>query len=212
MTKAVNEASLTNIYKKTKDFSTGAITAFRKEFTRAENQDRNRKLLAYLLDSGYSVVKVKGSYIEDYGSDTEREVGEESFFVANHRIQGDDNGQLEGILIKLGQLYDQDSILSVRHNRPGVLIGTSDRENAYPGLGKQVTVGKPTFGDAQGEFFSRVKGRQFSFESAEDVTKPSGFMGNWALKAVSKEVKQDLDRLQSLAGVTKNTNRGNTHD
>jgi hypothetical protein len=197
----IKEASLNNIYKKTQNYATGAITAFRNEFTRSENQQRNKKLLAYLLDRGYSVIKVKGSYIEDYGSDTQKEVGEESFFVANHKIQGDDNAQLESDLVKLGQVYDQDSILSIRHGKTGELVGTSERDNAFPGMGQRHTVGKPVFGDAQGEFFSRVKGRKFAFESAEEIECPAGFFGKWSLNAVSNEVKEEIEKLQRLAGI-----------
>lgn len=188
------EASLNRIYQKTKNHAVGAVTAFRGDFTKAENKARNKRLLAYLLERGYSVIKVKGSYIEDFGSDTEKEVGEESFFVANHKIEGDDKGQLEKDLAKVGRLYDQDSVLSIPFGKTGYLLGTSKRENAFPDYNQKHKVGKPVFGDAKGEFFSRVKGRKFAFESFSDIEKPMTYNGKWALTLLAKEVKEEIEK------------------
>lgn len=190
------EASLNRIYQKTQKHAVGAVTAFRDEFTKAQNKERNKKVLAYLLNKGYSVIKVKGSYIENFGSDTQKEVGEESFFVANHEVEGDDKGQLEKDLQKLGRLYDQDSILSVPHGKKGYLLGTSKRDNGFPAFGQTVVVGRPVFGDAQGEFFSRVKGRKFAFESYNEVDQPNTRHGKWALSILAVEVRNDLNNLK----------------
>ena len=190
------EASLNRIYQKTKKHAVGAVTAFRGEFTKAQNKERNKKVLAYLLDKGYSVIKVKGSYIENYGKDDEREVGEESFFVANHEVEGDDKGQLEKDLAKLGRLYDQDSILSIPHGKKGYLLGTSKRSNAFPDYGQKFAVGKPVFGDAKGEFFSRVRGRKFAFESYEVVERPDNRHGKWAMSLMAVEVQNGINNLE----------------
>ena len=186
------EASLNRIYQKTKNHAVGAVTAFRGDKTKAENKSNNKKVLAYLMNAGYSVIKVKGSYLENFGSETQKEVGEESFFVANHKIEGDDDGQLERDLIKLGRLYDQDSILSVPFEKKGYLYGTSKRDDAFPDYSQKVVVGKPVFGDAKGEFFSRVKGRKFAFESANEVGKPMTYNGKWALTLLAKNVAEEI--------------------
>lgn len=189
----LNESSLSRIWQKTQDYDTGAMTAFRGEFTRSQNQDRNKKVLAYLLNAGYSVTSVKGSYIENHGSSTAREVGEESFFVVDH----EKTGKLKDDLVKLGKLYDQDSILWVQKGRPGVLIGTSSRENAFPGMGKTETVGKPIFGQATGQFFSRVKGRQFAFESVtevKDMLPPDNINGKWAMAKMADGLREDMEQ------------------
>ena len=188
----LTEASLNRIYQKTKNHAVGAVTAFRGDKTKAENKANNKKVLAYLMNAGYSVIKVKGSYLENYGSETQKEVGEESFFVANYKIDGDDGGQLERDLIKLGRLYDQDSILSVPFEQSGYLYGTSRREDGFPDYNQKVVVGKPVFGDAKGEFFSRVKGRKFAFESYEEASKPMTYNGKWALALIAKDVAEEL--------------------
>ena len=190
------EASLNRIYQKTKNHAVGAVTAFRGDKTKAENKSNNKKVLAYLMNAGYSVIKVKGSYLENFGSETQKEVGEESFFVANHKIEGDDDGQLERDLIKLGRLYDQDSILSVPFEKKGYLYGTSKRDDAFPDYSQKVVVGKPVFGDAKGEFFSRVKGRKFAFESANEVDIPNTRHGKWAMSLYAVEVKDAINKLE----------------
>ena len=190
------EASLNRIYQKTKNHAVGAVTAFRGDKTKAENKANNKKVLAYLLNAGYSVIKVKGSYLENFGSDTQKEVGEESFFVANYKIEGDDGGQLERDLIKLGRLYDQDSILSVPFEQSGYLYGTTKREDGFPDYNKKVVVGKPVFGDAKGEFFYRVKGRKFAFESYEEASMPMTYNGKWAVSLYAKEIREELKKLE----------------
>lgn len=179
----VDESSLSRIHEKISNHSCGAITAFRNEFTKSQNMNRNKEILAALKVKGYSVTKVKGSYIENFQSDDAKEVGEDSWFVVNHQIFGDDNGQLENDLKKLGEKYDQDSILSVRSGK-AVLIGTSKRDNAFPNYGQKVEVGTGKYGKVSGEFFSRVKGRQFAFESIE----PDTIMGKWAMKALGNSI------------------------
>ena len=186
------EASLNRIYQKTKNHAVGAVTAFRGDKTKAENKANNKKVMAYLINKNYSVIKVKGSYWENFQKPTQREVGEESFFVANHEIEGDDGGQLENDLIKLGRLYDQDSILSVPFGEKGYLYGTSKRDDGFPDYNQKVVVGKPVFGDAKGEFFSRVKGRKFAFESANEVGKPMTYNGKWALTLLAKNVAEEI--------------------
>ena len=186
------EASLNRIYQKTKNYAVGAVTAFRGDKTKAENKANNKKVMAYLINKNYSVIKVKGSYWENFQKPTQREVGEESFFVANHEIEGDDGGQLENDLIKLGRLYDQDSILSVQCGEKGYLYGTSKRDDGFPDYNQKVVVGKPVFGDAKGEFFSRVKGRKFAFESANEVGKPMTYNGKWALTLLAKNVAEEI--------------------
>lgn len=186
----VLESSLSRLQRGVVGHSAGAITAFRGEFTREENRARNKKLLAALMAKGFSVTSVKGSYIENFGHKTQKEVGEESFFVINRGKDGDDGGELERVLVQLGKTFDQDSILTIRGGE-GTLVGTSDRDNAYPGMGVRQKVGAAKFGKADGEFFSRVKGRQFAFESIESIAEceyPSTHNGIRSMKIIAGEV------------------------
>lgn len=182
----LNESSLSRIQRKLQNHAAGAITAFRGNLTKKENMANNKKLLAYLMNKGYSVTKVKGSYIENLGSENEQEVGENSFFVVNDGSTGDDNGTLEQDLKYAGQKFDQDSILSIRYQEPAALIGTSDREDSFPGMNTKVEVGKPVFGDSEGEFFSRIGGRKFAFES--EYHPPDTINGKRAMKKLAESL------------------------
>lgn len=187
----LEESGLARIYSKVKDHVTGAITGFRSSRTRNENRAINKQILAYLLSKGYSVTKVKGAYVENYGKDGEKEVGEESFFVANEKVFGADDKDLEADLVALGQKYDQDSVLIVRDGK-GELIGTSNRDNAWPSFGERVPVGQGKFGKAAGQFFSRVKGRQFAFEEVSEVPMPETINGIRAMKIMAEQVEEAL--------------------
>lgn len=185
------ETSLSRLYSKTQNHAVGAITAFRGTNTRDQNKQLNKKLLAYLLDKGYSVTKIKGSYVEQYGTEQAQEVGEESFFVANP-VEGDDGGQLEQDLIKLGEVFDQDSIMSYKFEDKPTLIGTSDRDDSFPGKGQTLPFNDTNWGYATGEFFSRVGGRQFSFTEAVEVKLPDTINGIRAMKILSNEVSEKI--------------------
>lgn len=193
----ITESSLSRIQAKIAAHATGAITAYRGDKSYEENQSNNKDILAYLLKKGYSVTKVRGSYIENHGSTDANEVAENSFFVSSP-VAGDDGGALERDLISLGLSYDQDSILTIPFDGDATLVGTSSRDNAWPGLGVRQSVGRPTFGDPQGEFFSRIGGRKFAFE--EEITAPDTINGKWALSISARTVEDRLKPPSVIAG------------
>jgi hypothetical protein len=195
-TESLFESSLSRLYSKYNNHAVGAITGFRGTRTRAENKSINSKLLAYLLSKGYSVTKVKGAYVENFGSDDAKEVGEESFFVANAKVNGDDKGQLEADLVNLGKMFDQDSILIVPYGGKGTLVGTSNRDNAFPSLGDRVEVGSAKFGGPVGQFYSRVNGRKFAFEEMVRIKEPETIAGKRAMIIMAESVEMGLNNLK----------------
>lgn len=162
----INESSLSRLWRKHQESDSGTITAFRGEYSKSENMARNAKLKAALLGAGYSVTAVDGVYIEQYGTSNAKRVKESSFIVFDQNK----TGNLERDLKKLGEKYDQDSITfnSVEKNCY-YLIGTSKREDSYPGYGKKIKLGKPMFGK-DGEFYSSVNGRPFVFQESVSET------------------------------------------
>lgn len=165
----LQESSLSRIWGKTQKHTCGTITGYRDEITKAQVKKNNNEIVNYLQGKGYSVTKIQGNYIENFGSDSAKEVSEPSYFVCNHKVDGDDKGQLEKDLFKLGQRFDQDSILMIPFGgKNAYLYGTSKRENAYPPLKKKVVVGKSgKYGKVAGQFLSRIRGREFAFEEVE---------------------------------------------
>ena len=167
----INESGLSRVYRLTQKHDYGTITAFRyapecgtgEPYTYQQNQQRNKSLLAKLRFAGYGVTAIKGSYIENYGSPDAREVGENSFLV----VDAQDKGNLRATLLKLGEEFEQDSIIYGEAGGPGVLIGTNNCPGGYPGYHVEAPQGGAIFGKS-GEFMSRVKGRPFVFaESVE---------------------------------------------
>lgn len=171
VTELLTESSLSRVYRQTRKHDYGTITAFRyapecgtgEPYTYRQNQQRNQSLLAKLRAAGYSVTSIKGSYIENYGTDQAREVGENSFLV----IDVQDRGNLLETLLKLGEEFEQDSIIYGKAGEEGALYGTNHCPGGYPGWGKREPQGGAIFGKT-GEFMSRVGGRPFIFaESIE---------------------------------------------
>lgn len=181
-TELVVESGLSKLNSKMIKYDIGTITAFRSSDTRDVNKAKNRQLLAYLLNKKYSVTKVKGSYIEDLNSDNPIEVGEESFFVSDQNAAG----TLKKDLIKLGVHFDQDSILFKSVGDVAKLYGTSDREESYPGKNKVTELGSAKLGRVNGQFFSRVSGRVFAFESVTPIPYPDTINGVRGIAIVSK--------------------------
>lgn len=170
---AIKESSLSRIHSKISSGVAGTITAYRSEFDKRENQQRNRSLLAKLTQKGYSITAVKGSYIENFGTDDAKEVSEHSYMVAPR----DDRtaAALEADLIALGQEFDQDSVLLIKDGK-GELVGTSKRENAWPNFGSREPVGGFKGGKAA-EFMSRVNNRSYVFEDIEYPGTINGIRG-----------------------------------
>lgn len=138
-------------------FATGVITAVCDTCTAEQNGERSKHLLAYLLNAGYTVFKV---------SDTR-----ESFFVANSKVAGNDNGALEDDLVKLGKLYNQDNILSVRYNEPCAMIDPRNNKKKVAGTLES--------------FFSKEKD---AFNNAVEIQLPGERAGKYAMKLMSNEI------------------------
>lgn len=183
----LNESSLTRLHSKMQDSTTGVITAYRGEFTKRENQQRNKSLVAKLMAKGYSVTAVRGSYIENYESEDATEVSEHSFFVAPRKPEQSET--LEQDLVALGQEFDQDSVLII-NNGKGELVGTSNRENAWPSFGKREPVGGFKGGKAA-EFMSRVNDRPFIFSESYEM--PQTINGIRGLKILANKDWRDIE-------------------
>ena len=191
----LNESSLSRIYSHVKNHSVGAITAFRDEFSKETNLQRNRKLGSYLASRGYNVTVIDGGYIENPGTPEEKEVTEKTFFVVNP-VEGDDDGKLERDLIDLGQLYDQDSILTYRHGDKPTYVGTTRREGADPAFGQRYALNSTEWGNPSGPYFSSVRGRKFAYKESVELAKPGTVNGRTTRYLSAKEVERALKEMK----------------
>lgn len=184
----LTESSLSRLWKHNENHDCGAITAFRKyegcdntgrEFTKKENLQRNKSLLAKLLSKGYSVTSITGVYPEGGTSSKE-----ESFFVVDIK----DNKSLLNDLKKLGESFNQDSILfvpkgSIAGLDKAFLIGTNHCPNNWLGYGKTQIFNKAKLGYDSLIYTSFVNGRPFLFENYEkEFSLPATGFGNWSLQ------------------------------
>ncbi len=183
-----DESSLSRLYSKMEKHDCATITAFRGMYTKKENLQRNRSLLAKILSKGYGATSVKGSYIEDFDTSKAKEVTEAVYFIEDMK----DAESLKKNLINWGKEFDQDSVLFIpKGGLNAILIGTNNAK--FPGLNKEVDFSSRSFGKA-GEFMTKVKNRPFFFESIiEDIKSPDGYLGHMATKHIAKEAWRKMN-------------------
>ena len=196
--KSLNESSLSRLWKHNKEHDAGALTAFRKgpkcgegkPYTKKQNAQRNKSLLAKLKTKGYGVTKLHGSYPE--GGKTAKEI---SYFV----VDLNDSGGLEKDLRKLGAEFDQDSILfipkgAIAGDAKAELIGTNKCDNNWLGFGKKEIFNKGRMGHDSPIYTSKVNGRPFIFEEVgEIVESPQTGYGHWAMHLIAEKNWQDIN-------------------
>ena len=169
----ISESSLSRVWRLTTQHDSGTISAFRyakncgegEVYAKNENKQRNTILKAKILRMGYTITPIKGVYIENYNSNNERDVNEESFLV----IDINDKSKLRDDLIKLGEMFEQDSITYSKANGEYYIIGTNKCPNSYPGYRIVHRLGSTIYGEG-GEFHSKVKGRPFEFKKLGKLT------------------------------------------
>jgi hypothetical protein len=201
--KFLTESSISRVYQHILSHDTAFITAFRdntKDTTKCmpnhsktmDNLERNRQLKAVLLNKGYGVTKVDGTYVEDFGTDAAKEVKEDSFFVVN---LGDDP-KFKDVVTRLGEHFCQDSVLFVpRGGERSFLIGTNNSE--FPGYGNEEKTGE-FLGGKEGEFMTRVGRTKRPVKFAEGLETKVKMQNNTKFlisrlaKQVIKEIKGDI--------------------
>lgn len=129
------------------------MTAWRGNYSRLENGNRNRELQRTLRDYGYGVIRVKGCYAE-IGQDVEKE---NSYLIFD---LNDSKDFLESIYSQ-SEFYEQDCFLfKPIDEHVAYLIGTNDRY----GKGKISVAGVMRINSESSENYSEVKSGRISFE------------------------------------------------
>lgn len=143
----------------------GFISAHRGNLSPAENNKRTRELRASLTKHGYTPVPVEGEYIEDHDGN-EVKVKEKSFMIhsgqlPHHRGRStrEDHAKVLRDLKKHGEMYGQDTVLSVSELSGSVAHGTG-KSNWVP-KGKRARIGGAGISTNVGDFNSRLKNKKF---------------------------------------------------
>lgn len=196
--KFLDESSLSRLWEHNRKYDCAALTAFRGSrdcgrgdiYTKNENRQRNRSLLAKLKSKGYGVTSLHGVYPEGG-----REGKEESFFVVNLPI----DKNFIHIITDLGEEFDQDSVLivpkgSVEDKDQAYLIGTNHCENNWLGYHKHNPFERGKFGFKSPIYTSYVNGRPFLFEDiGNEILNPGNGMGWWALNIIVKKHWSEIE-------------------
>jgi len=194
----LNESSLSHVVYHMENHDCGTITAFRskegcggpdaKLYSKNDNKKRNRQLYAILETLGYGVTAVDGAYIENFGTPDAVEVKEDVYFVVDLK----DGGNLERDLRRLGEQYNQDSIMFIPKGEMGILIGTNHCSN-FPGYGKKLPFTSRSFGKPA-KFMTKVRNRPFVFEDSflnkecnENYYGIANIMGKWAITNIANK-------------------------
>ena len=193
----LQESSLSRLWRHNEKHDCGAMTAFRnasdcgegERYTNADNKQRNKSLLAKLKTKGYGVTTLKGRYPE--GGKTSTEV---SYFIVDLQ----DGGGLEQDMKKLGEEFDQDSVLyvpkgSIQGVNKAYLIGTNRCENNWLGYHKTEVFNRGRMGYDSPIYTSYVNGRPFIFETVGNtIQDPGNGYGWWALNLAAKKPWKEI--------------------
>ncbi len=185
----LTETSLTRIIcMHMDDYDNAIISAFRSAYSRAENRERNRNLKAILLEQGYGVTRIFGSYIENFQTPQALEVQEESFVVHNRH----QDPEFIANVAALGEDFNQDSVLIVPIGAEGAYLLGTNPEGEFPEYGKQISVGALKAG-CEAEFMSRVGKTKKPFTFAENMETYENLSRNskWAVKKIVERIKKE---------------------
>jgi hypothetical protein len=156
----LQETSLARVWQHAEsDRPIAMITAFRNEYPKEENLQRNKDLAARIRKLGLGYFFVDGYWIENQGTPEEVHVAEDSIFVIG--VAGNDE-EFVTAMVELGARFGQD----------GVLIKTEAGANIYDKAGNiDFNVGTLRPGKA-GEIYTRLRGNTdratFVFEAERD--------------------------------------------
>jgi len=166
----LNEFNFARLFQHLENRNVGILTAFRSRYTLKENRARNKQLETKIRAAGFGYTRAQGHYIEGFETASAIDAHEEVFIVIGD--PGDDSGKLKGFLKTWGKQFNQDSVLYKEFgNESTILIGTQSHDEDgnsvnFPGLNKEVTVGS-WHPNKMGQFYTKMKGRKFVFESNE---------------------------------------------
>ena len=177
----LQEATLSGISELVQTYDYGVISAERegedcgmgRKYSRGENRRRTAMLKKELDLRGYSITKIEGFMQkqdddDEEGNDIKRSepvmkevFTEDSFFV----VDMDMTGNLERDIIRLGERFEQDTVIFGEAGGPAYLIGTNDCPGE-PDRGERFSIGHFR-GGRSGAYFSKVRNRPFVFEDFE---------------------------------------------
>lgn len=199
----LNESSLSRLHQHISEHECAVISAWRDDTSDMskcgdsaivgdKNEARGKNLKATLLQKGYGVTAIDGSYIENFGDkDVSKhvEVKEDSLFVANLNDSSDFAKTIE----TLGKRFCQDSVLIIpQGGKDAYLVGTNDDQ--FVGLGNSMSIGDFHAGE-EAQIMSKIRGRPIVFREGaapdgtvlETLQNHKGWFKRLAIHTIAKK-------------------------
>lgn len=172
--KNLEEANLSHLRKKFKNYDIATISASRDSYNRNEKRDINKSLRDDLMNSPYEVITIQGGYPETIdGTDETKDVKERSFFVVNYSNYDEAKTRaFEDFMFNLCAKYNQDSIFIKTNNIPAGLYD-KNRNVVDFGDGPMDNMTRLN-SDPEQPYYSRINGSKFSFQK-ESIEEKSMF-------------------------------------
>lgn len=164
----IDEASVTRLINKMDNQAIAIISAWRGCRTKTENRKRNVALAKDIRALGYQYYTVKGRFIENFKTQNERNVDEDSMVVFDVKPSKESDAKLKTDIMALGYKYNQDAILYKDAAGDGWTIRTQDVDRDC-NIGQPITIpaieraGKVTLG-SKSMFQSVMKGKEITFK------------------------------------------------
>ena len=170
----LEEANLSHLRKKFKNYDMATISASRDIYDRKEKRNKNEELKQELMNSPYEVITIQGGYPETQPDGRVSDVKERSFFVVNYsNYDKNKTKAFEDFMFDLCDKYNQDSIFIKTNNIPAGLYD-KDRKPINFGYGDMINMNKFN-SDPNQQYYSRVNGSKFSFEEGNNMQTESKF-------------------------------------
>ncbi|MFW6236620.1 MAG: hypothetical protein ACOC24_07530 [Desulfovibrionales bacterium] len=191
------ESDIQTLWEYNKLYECAVISAFREArecgfgapYSEKENQARTKSLTAKLKSQGYKVFSLTGENLKDLCTGKRK-----SLFVINTLK----NEYFMSLVEKLGEEFEQDSILFIQQNAVGgegqaFLIGTNHCANNEIGYGKKHPFKWASPRNASQLYSTIVNGKPvFLARSCREVRSPGNIMGIWAMHLTAKEPWEKL--------------------
>ena len=207
----LTEAAINSLNRVLQHFDRNAfaiISASRHIYSEKENEARTAELKDLVRKMGYGFVKMKGRYIEGFGTEGEKNpVSEDVLFIASRNMNAitDDmtpyekeksekqnqsfNSQFKIDMAQLGEKFDQEAIIFKPFGKPkAYLMGTTDVDEngkqVYPGKGVMVVAGVSDEPEgkprlAKSGMFSTMLWKNKRSFTIESLEYPKNFFGSW---------------------------------
>lgn len=183
-------SSLSQLIEFAQNRNVGIISAFLSSCSNQENLNRSAKLEDEIRGAGYGFYRLEGQYVEDNAYASEQDVHERAVFVIGK--EGEDSGNLKGMLAKMGTQYEQNYILLKPHNENKAYLVSTGKNSE--GMETNQTTNFCRFeclGQLEpmklSEYYSQMKGRKFLFESYEQA---DNWMSAYAKYLETKQSKK----------------------